>query len=195
MGLKGEKKYLRILSTTKSAFGAAVLGLAFSLVEAISNLVSAAWQDVIPILGDLRWSFIGMIILFSILIFKPEKKNKGLMAVLLLCGIQTLLLLAKIYLLFSWFHEELGSTIYFVFLELVVPIALMVFAAFMQYKPEHWGGRYTSLATVLAFVISVVYQVLLLGNFDVFTIVGSVSAGFVAQWFWVLFMEWKIVDL
>lgn len=189
---------MKILSTTKSAFGAAVLGLAFSLVEVISSLVTAAkagaLYDIIPILGDLRWSFIGMVVFFSILIFRPENKKKGLRAVLFLCGIQSLLLLAKIYLLFSLFHEELGSTIYFAFLELVVPIALLVFALFMQYKPEHRGGRYASLAVVLAFVISVAYQVLLLGNFDVFTIVGSVSAGFIAQWFFVLFIEWKAVE-
>lgn len=188
---------MRLQSTTRTALGAAVLGLVFSLVEFITRVVGSdgLLAAIVSFLGDLKWSYAGLVILFSVLLFKPHQKKKGLFILAALCGQQLLFLLGKVLPLFSLFRRaELGAPAYLVFSELLVPAVLLVFALLWRQKPKEFVTRLAALAVVLALVASVFYQVLILGLFDVYTIVGGVSAGFIATWFWSLFIDWKAVE-
>ncbi len=89
----------------------------------------------------------------------------------------------------------LGNDIYYVLLELVVPLTLLVFSLLLASAPRGLALRITALLTGLALLASILHQAFFYGLFDVYPIIDIVSAAFIAQWFWVLFLEWKTMRI
>lgn len=194
---------MKIQTITKTALGAAVMGLIFSVMQLVTVAIQLAeagspWTRIALILfSGMKWVYIGLIILFALIIFRPQSVAKGAWA-LGICSVLQLILSAwNVYLFFSdpeWV-ELLGSNIYFVLVELAVPIALLVFSILLAAKNRGTALRLSALFSGLALLVSILYQAFFYGQFDVFTIFDIVSAAFIAQWFWMLFLEWKTLKI
>jgi hypothetical protein len=194
---------MKIKTITKTALGAAAVGLLFSLIQLVNLAIRLAdsgspWTRIALVLfSGMKWVYIGLIILFVLIIFRPQSVAKGAWALGFCSVIQLTLAAWNIYLFFSapeWV-EFLGGNIYFVLIELAVPITLLVFSILLVAKNRGMALRLTALLTGLALLITIMYQAFLYGPFDVFTIFDIISAAFVAQWFWVLFLEWKTIQI
>lgn len=194
---------MKIKSITMTALGAAVMGLIFSVIQLVTFAIQLAeagnpWTRIaIMIFSGMKWVYIGLIILFALLIFRPQSLAKGAWVLGICSFIQLFLSAWNIYLFFSdpvWV-ELLGSNIYFVLIELAAPITLLVFSSLLAAQSRGTALRLTSLFTSLALLVSVIYQVFFYGQFDVYSIFDMVSTAFVSQWFWVLFLEWKTMKI
>ena len=91
--------------------------------------------------------------------------------------------------------RSLGNDIYYVLIELVVPLTLLAFSLLLASAPRGQALRITTLLTGLALLVSILHQAFFYGLFDVYSIFDIVSTAFIAQWFWVLFLEWKSVKI
>lgn len=194
---------MKIQAITKTALGSAAVGLIFSVIPLVTMALRLAdngyhWTRTALILfSGMKWVYIGLIILFVLIIFRPQSVAKGAWALGICSIIQLALAAWNIYLFFSdpeW-TELLGSHIYFFLIELAVPLALLVFSILMTKNLKGKALRYTALITGLALLVTIAYQVFVLRQYDVFTIFDIVCAGFIAQWFWVLFLEWKTMEI
>ena len=71
---------------------------------------------------------------------------------------------------------------------------LCLWHCLFQHPPgqEPEGDRWAcGFACRPALLVTIAYQVFILRQFDIFTLFDIASASFIAQWFWVLFLEWR----
>lgn len=190
---------MKIQTAAKTALGAAAVGFTFTTISIVSFLIplvnaGAPWPQVLLVFfANLKWLHIGFVLFFSFLLLRPETPGKGVWAL----GISALVQLAfscwSVHLFFSdpeW-HELLGVNIYIVLVELLAPLSVLAFSVLFRKRPPGLGLRLLALFTALALLLNIVYQVLFFGQFDVFSIFDAVATAFVAQWFWLLFLEWR----
>lgn len=194
---------MKIKSITMTALGAAVMGLIISVIQLVTFAIQLAesgslWTRIaLIIFSGMKWVYIGLIILFVLIVFRPQSLVKGAWVLGICSFVQLFLAAWNIYLFFSepeWV-ELLGGNIYFVLIELAVPITLLVFSILLAAENRGAAVRLTALFTCLALMVSIMYQVFFYGQFDVYSIFDMVSAAFVSQWFWVLFLEWKTLKI
>ena len=194
---------MKIQTITKTALGAAALGFIFSMIQLVTMAIQLAddgylWTRIVLFFfTGMKWVYIGLIILFIIIIFRPQSLVKGAWALGISSVIQLFLSAWTVYLYFAAATGErmLGNDIYYVLLELVVPLTLLVFSLLLASAPRGLALRITALLTGLALLVSILHQAFFYGLFDVYSIFDIVSTAFIAQWFWVLFLERKSVKI
>lgn len=190
-------------SAARTALGAAVVALIFSLIQVVTMAVQLAndgyyWARIaLAVFSGLKWVYIGLVIFFIFLLFRSHSVAKGAWVLGVCALIQLAFALWNSYLYISdpqW-REWLGSNVFLFLIELAVPLALIVFSILLARNLKGAVLRYVALLTVLALLITIAYQVFLLRQFDVFTLFDIACASFIAQWFWVLFLEWKRAEI
>lgn len=194
---------MKIKSITKTALGAALVGFIFSMIQLVNMAMKLSnngyhWTHFALILfSGMKWVYIGLIILFLLILFRPQSVGKGAWALGICSIIQLVLAAWNVNLFFTdpqW-TELLGNNVYFFLIDLAVPLALLVFSILMAKNIKGTALRFAALFTGLALLVTIAYQVFVLRQSDVFTIFDIVSAGLIAQWFWVLFLEYKTMEL
>ncbi|HOC06157.1 MAG: hypothetical protein ACOX21_05470 [Bacillota bacterium] len=194
---------MKIQSAARTALGAAVVGLIFSLIQVITMAVQLAndgyyWARIaLAVVSGLKWVYIGLIVFFIFFLFRSSSLVKGAWGLGAGALVQLAFAAWNSYLLFSdpqW-GEWLGSNIYLFLIELAVPLALLVFSILLARNPKGTAVRYVALLAGLALLVTIAYQVFILRQFDIFTLFDIASASFIAQWFWVLFLEWKSFEI
>ena len=193
---------MKIHTTAKTALGAAIVGFIFTTIDgitfarALAELGSPGGQAVLAFLASLRWTYMGLIAFLYHLIFRPQSKRRGIWALGAGAAIQLAFSFQSVYFFFSkiYWYELLGGGVHIALIGLVVPTALLAFAILWGLDPGGLALRVGALVTTLALLMGILYQVLIFGQIDVFSIFDAVSAALVAQWFWVLFLEWKTME-
>ena len=188
---------MRFQSATKTALGAAAIASILTFVQSILTAVDLLKarvplaQTILVLMSGVSWIFFGLLTLFLILTFWPQSQRKGTIALGGSALVQLIFALWRVYLILTvpqW-HSLLGYRTYFVLVELAAPLVLLVFSYFLAQKDRGPGLRVTALVAVISLVVGVIYQTFFLGQFDVFAIFDGVATAFIAQWFWVLFLE------
>jgi hypothetical protein len=194
---------MKFKSITKTALGAALVGFIFSMIQLVTMAMKLSnngyhWTHIALILfSGMKWVYIGLIILFLLILFRPQSVAKGAWALGICSIIQLVLAAWNVNLFFTdpqW-TELLGNNVYFFLIDLAVPLALLVFSILMAKNIKGTALRSAALFTGLALLVTIAYTVFVLRQSDVFTIFDIVSAGLIAQWFWVLFLEYKTLEL
>lgn len=188
-------------TAAKLGLGTLLAGIAIStfhtigILNQIAELSSVTWLDLTYFFfGATNWIYFGLISLFCFIIFSPGLQKTGVVITGIAALLQTVFSGIDIYSI-VWFPlDGMGHYVWLTYVKMAAALAVLVFAILVLLRPAGRAAKFAALAAGLAVIAGALVQVSSL-SLDGLVLAEIISATFVAQWFWVLFLNWDKVRL
>lgn len=187
---------MNIKFATKLALLAAIIRASQSLYLAANfatNLGDLLFQTgwILPFLANVDWLHSGLSLFLATILFRPRAVGMGLgglvAGALIQAGVAINSLLPILYI--ESYREALGDQKFIAYLGAILPLMVLVFALVYFVKPG-WPVRTVAFLIGLASMTNLLLQIGIYPLNWIF-LIKIVAVTFVAQWFWLLFLQGK----